>query len=139
MELTLVELTGRLALAAGLGVAVGVERDSSARGAGARTDALVSLGAALFTVAGLRLRGHRTNLPMWTQRGSPPRWRPGWRCPSARAWPLRDAELVACEESLLVRAGFDAPGEPPLVRFAGGVDARLGPPRLTREGPRRGL
>ena len=52
MELTLVELTGRLVLAAGLGVVVGVERDSSARGAGARTHALVSLGAALFTVAG---------------------------------------------------------------------------------------
>jgi putative Mg2+ transporter-C (MgtC) family protein len=41
-----------LVLAAGLGVVVGVERDSSARGAGARTHALVSLGAALFTVAG---------------------------------------------------------------------------------------
>jgi uncharacterized membrane protein YhiD involved in acid resistance len=36
MGLTLVELTGRLVLAAGLGVVVGVERDSSARGAGAR-------------------------------------------------------------------------------------------------------
>ena len=52
MELTLVELTGRLVVAAGLGIVVGVERDSSARGAGARTHALVSLGAALFTVAG---------------------------------------------------------------------------------------
>jgi putative Mg2+ transporter-C (MgtC) family protein len=62
MELTLVELTGRLVLAAGLGVVVGVERDSSARGAGARTHALVSLGAALFHGRRrLRLRGHRTN------------------------------------------------------------------------------
>jgi putative Mg2+ transporter-C (MgtC) family protein len=52
MELTLLELTGRLVLAAGLGVVVGIERDSSARSAGARTHALVSLGAALFTVAG---------------------------------------------------------------------------------------
>ena len=47
-------------------------------------------------------------------------------------WPLRNAELVACDESLLVRAGFDPRGEPPLVHFAAGVDARLGPPRLTR-------
>lgn len=52
MELTVIELIGRLVLAACLGVAVGVERDSSARGAGARTHALVSLGAALFTIAG---------------------------------------------------------------------------------------
>jgi uncharacterized protein YqjF (DUF2071 family) len=54
-------------------------------------------------------------------------------------WPLRNAELVACDESLLIRAGFDAPGEPPLVHFADGVDARLGPLRLTRYGPRRGV
>lgn len=52
MELTVLELTGRLVLAAALGVVVGVERDSAARGAGARTHALVSLGAALFTIAG---------------------------------------------------------------------------------------
>jgi putative Mg2+ transporter-C (MgtC) family protein len=52
MELTVVELTGRLALAVVLGIVVGMERDSSARGAGTRTHALVSLGAALFTIAG---------------------------------------------------------------------------------------
>jgi len=54
-------------------------------------------------------------------------------------WPLRNAELVACDESLLVRAGFDPRGEPPLVHFAAGVDARVGPPRLTRYGPRHGV
>jgi putative Mg2+ transporter-C (MgtC) family protein len=52
MELAVTELVGRLILAAGLGAVVGVERDAAARGAGARTHALVSLGAALFTVAG---------------------------------------------------------------------------------------
>ena len=52
MELAVTELLGRLIFAAGLGAVVGVERDSAARGAGARTHALVSLGAALFTVAG---------------------------------------------------------------------------------------
>ncbi|HEX5947038.1 MAG TPA: MgtC/SapB family protein [Acidimicrobiales bacterium] len=52
MELTAVELLGRLFLAAVLGLVVGVERDSSSRGAGGRTHALVALGAALFTIAG---------------------------------------------------------------------------------------
>jgi putative Mg2+ transporter-C (MgtC) family protein len=52
MELAVTDLLGRLLFAAGLGAVVGVERDSAARGAGARTHALVSLGAALFTVAG---------------------------------------------------------------------------------------
>ena len=40
MELAVTELLGRLMLAAGLGAVVGVERDSAARGAGARTHAL---------------------------------------------------------------------------------------------------
>lgn len=52
MDLGIIELSGRLLLAAVLGAIVGVERDWAARGAGARTHALVSLGAALFTVAG---------------------------------------------------------------------------------------
>lgn len=52
MDLSVVELSGRLFLAAVLGMVVGIERDSSSRGAGARTHALVSLGAALFTIAG---------------------------------------------------------------------------------------
>ena len=52
-------------------------------------------------------------------------------------WPLRHAALVACDETMLVRGGFDAPSEPPLVHFADGVDARLGPPRIVRanQGP----
>lgn len=46
-------------------------------------------------------------------------------------WPLCDAELVACDESLLARAGLPRPAEPPLVHFSTGVDAMLGPPRRT--------
>jgi uncharacterized protein len=45
-------------------------------------------------------------------------------------WPLRDARLVACDESLMARAGLPRPAEPPLVHFSAGVDAQLGPPRL---------
>ena len=52
MELGTGELALRLALAGVLGAAVGIERETAARGAGARTHALVALGAALFTVAG---------------------------------------------------------------------------------------
>jgi putative Mg2+ transporter-C (MgtC) family protein len=46
------ELVIRLVFAVVLGAAVGLERDMASRGAGARTHALVALGAALFTIAG---------------------------------------------------------------------------------------
>ena len=52
MHLGTAELLLRLTLAAGLGAAVGVEREAASRGAGIRTHALVSMGAALFTIAG---------------------------------------------------------------------------------------
>jgi putative Mg2+ transporter-C (MgtC) family protein len=52
MHLATGALIVRLLLAAVLGALVGIERESAARGAGIRTHALVSLGAALFTVAG---------------------------------------------------------------------------------------
>ena len=45
-------------------------------------------------------------------------------------WPLCEAELVACDETLLARAGLAVQGPPDLVHYADGVDARLGPPRL---------
>ena len=44
------ELLARLAVAAGLGAAVGVERELRDREAGIRTHLLVSLGSALFTI-----------------------------------------------------------------------------------------
>jgi putative Mg2+ transporter-C (MgtC) family protein len=46
------ELLLRLALAAALGAAIGIEREIREQEAGLRTHTLVSLGAALFTVAG---------------------------------------------------------------------------------------
>lgn len=52
MELPFAELVTRLAVAAALGAIVGLERETAARGAGARTHSLVALGAGLFTVAG---------------------------------------------------------------------------------------
>ena len=44
------EAVGRLAVAAGLGAAVGIERELREREAGFRTHLLVSLGSALFTI-----------------------------------------------------------------------------------------
>jgi putative Mg2+ transporter-C (MgtC) family protein len=46
------EIVIRLLFAVVLGAVVGLERDLASRGAGARTHALVALGAALFTMAG---------------------------------------------------------------------------------------
>ena len=46
------ELLGRVAVATGLGLLVGAERELMAKPAGMRTHALVALGAAAFTVAG---------------------------------------------------------------------------------------
>ena len=46
------EILARLGLAAGLGAAIGFEREVRNRSAGIRTHTLVGLGAALFTIAG---------------------------------------------------------------------------------------
>jgi len=52
MTLPLAELTLRIAVAAVLGAVIGLEREPAGRGAGIRTHAIVSLGAAVFTLAG---------------------------------------------------------------------------------------
>lgn len=52
MEITTLEIVARLSAAAGLGALIGLERDLRDEPAGLRTHALVSLGAALFTIAG---------------------------------------------------------------------------------------
>src|SRR4051812_25287776 len=52
MTIGLAELALRLGAATLFGAMVGIERESNARGAGARTHALVALGAALFTAVG---------------------------------------------------------------------------------------
>lgn len=45
-------------------------------------------------------------------------------------WPVQEAELSACEESLAAAAGLPQLGTPELVHYAECVHARLGPPRL---------
>lgn len=56
-DVTALDATLRLAAAAGLGAALGMERELNAQPAGFRTHLLVSLGAGLFTVAGADLGG----------------------------------------------------------------------------------
>lgn len=46
---------GRLVLAAGLGALVGLEREWRNKSAGLRTNMLITIGAALFTIMGLEL------------------------------------------------------------------------------------
>ena len=54
------ELAGRLLAAASLGALVGLERDLHGRSAGLRTHALVSLGAAIFTILSYFVAGALT-------------------------------------------------------------------------------
>lgn len=49
------EISGRLALATLFGAAVGVDRERQGKPAGLRTNSLVALGGALFTIIGLLL------------------------------------------------------------------------------------
>jgi len=49
------DLILRLALAAGLGAAIGVERELRQKPAGLRTNMLIALGAALFTVVSIEI------------------------------------------------------------------------------------
>ena len=53
----LADLLLRLVLAAGLGAAIGLEREWRQKPAGLRTNILIALGAALFTTISLRLGG----------------------------------------------------------------------------------
>jgi putative Mg2+ transporter-C (MgtC) family protein len=50
-----VELIVRLCLAAGLGAAIGVERELRQKAAGLRTNMLIALGSAVFTIVSLEL------------------------------------------------------------------------------------
>jgi putative Mg2+ transporter-C (MgtC) family protein len=49
------ELTLRLLLAAGLGAAIGIEREIRQKPAGLRTNILIALGAALFTIISVEI------------------------------------------------------------------------------------
>jgi putative Mg2+ transporter-C (MgtC) family protein len=53
--MTPVDLIIRLVLAAGLGAAIGVEREFRHKSAGLRTNMLIGLGSALFTVMSIRI------------------------------------------------------------------------------------
>ncbi len=57
---TLLHVVSRLALAAGLGAAVGLNRELQEKPAGLRTHALVGLGAALMALVGVSLTGDAT-------------------------------------------------------------------------------
>lgn len=52
-------------------------------------------------------------------------------------WPLWEAELTELRDELLRAAGLPEPGQPPIVRFSPGVEARIGRPELISAGPRR--
>ena len=43
-------------------------------------------------------------------------------------WPLRSAEVVSLDESVIVAAGLPTPTGPPMAHYADGVDARLARP-----------
>ena len=51
-------------------------------------------------------------------------------------WPVQEAEMLDCEESVAAAAGLPDLGPPELVHWAAAVHARLGPPRLVRAAPR---
>jgi putative Mg2+ transporter-C (MgtC) family protein len=53
--MTPVDLTLRLLLAAGLGALIGIEREFRRKSAGLRTNMLIALGSALFTVMSIRI------------------------------------------------------------------------------------
>jgi putative Mg2+ transporter-C (MgtC) family protein len=55
MELGLVDVIQRLLLAAGLGAVIGLEREWNQKAAGLRTNTLIALGAALFTIMSIEL------------------------------------------------------------------------------------
>ena len=62
MQLTDLEMVARVALAAGLGAALGIEREVQHKTAGLRTHTLVAAGAALFSVAGASVSADGTDL-----------------------------------------------------------------------------
>jgi putative Mg2+ transporter-C (MgtC) family protein len=62
MELTDLEMVIRVAVAAGLGAILGIEREVQHKTAGLRTHTLVAAGAALFSVAGASVAADGTDL-----------------------------------------------------------------------------
>src|SRR6058998_3383739 len=60
--MTPVEMMLRLLLAAGLGAAIGLEREYRRKPAGLRTNILIALGSAVFTIMSIQL-GHAAGTP----------------------------------------------------------------------------
>jgi uncharacterized protein len=52
------------------------------------------------------------------------------------SWPLQKARMAHLDESIFLAAGLSRPSGEPLVHFADGLHARLGPPRLVRASPK---
>jgi uncharacterized protein YqjF (DUF2071 family) len=48
------------------------------------------------------------------------------------AWPLEDAVILRCQETLTAAAGLPALNSEPLVHYSPGVDVRIGAPRPVR-------
>ena len=66
---------------------------------------------ALGTVFGRRL--------MWAKVSHPP-------------WPIHDAEVLGCDETLVAAAGLQPPRGEPFARWSPGVEVRIGIPRVIR-------
>ncbi len=66
---------------------------------------------ALGTTFGRRL--------MWAQVSHPP-------------WPIHDAEVLACDETIVAAAGLRPPHGAPVARWSPGVEVRIGVPRALR-------
>lgn len=56
--------------------------------------------------------------------------RPVWAEVDHEPWPVHDAELLVCDESLVTAAGLPAPTGEPLVLWSPGVEVAIGRPRL---------
>jgi uncharacterized protein len=50
-------------------------------------------------------------------------------------WPLRRADLLRCDDRLLIAAGLASPIEAPIVQYADGVSVRIGRPFRIRPAP----
>jgi uncharacterized protein len=55
-----------------------------------------------------------------------------WAKVDHQVWPLHAAEVLECDESLMVAAGLPTPTGSPIARWSPGVDVRIERPRLVR-------
>ena len=55
-----------------------------------------------------------------------------WAKVSHPPWPIHDAEVLACDETLVIAAGLRQPSGEPIARWSPGVEVRIGVPRSIR-------